>query len=767
MLKLLQGGLNGYDSMKTVIKQSQTFYREQMQAHGYGDWTFGIETDAQGEPLVHRVDGQHPFSHYDNTLGTAVVAELEQTFDLDANIYFIVLGTDALRQGDGNPAGGVGRRRTKNGGELVVPDDFSFFTVTHELGHTFGLYHDFRDNRYIMSYGEDTRGVLSACAAEFLSVHTCFNPDSPVEEGTPPTVAITSPTRYQPGTTSVPVQLQVSDSEGLHQVGLIGTSNWCRGLTRQEVAAVEFSYDGSFSALGFTNLSSRPKHHLLIVAVDAKGNVSKTSYSLAEVSPYEIATIEGPLDIITSVAFSPDGALLAYGSKADHPRDDARVMLWDMETRVNTPIANTKLGLDVTFSPDGNTLAWGAAWRRITLWDVTSRREIGRFPGAVGPVAFSRDGTLLASQGSGDILLWDVRTRKRLASLEGHTSQINAFAFSPDGTLLASGSGNNRAFEGEDDITVRLWDVASGEETATVEVPVGNGVWSVAFSPDGNTLAWGAALGGVTLWDVTSRREIAFIEKGEPPAAFSPDGAILFFNSGGDAITLWDVANEIELATLAGASPDVNSMSISPDGTVLASGSWWGGTITLWDVSEWTGPLPLPRPFALEIVSGDGQQGAPGAALAQLLVVEVRDQFGDPLPNAALTFSGHDRRRPDSAAGSPWSTPPTDGRRPGRTNPHAGSSTGAEHRGRVPRRTRVSDVFCARVWAPPWPSWRGTTTPGTFPRRRRRAWARVVLGNRRPGGGPFGGRPLSGRGQRNRSLAVRGSHVPRPGAPAE
>ena len=101
------------DSMKTVIRQAQNFYAEQMQAHGYGNWTFRIETDAQGEPMVHRVDGKHPFSHYDNTLGTAVVAELEETFDLDANIYFIVLGTDALRQGNGQPAeasGGGGRR---------------------------------------------------------------------------------------------------------------------------------------------------------------------------------------------------------------------------------------------------------------------------------------------------------------------------------------------------------------------------------------------------------------------------------------------------------------------------------------------------------------------------------------------------------------------------------------------------------------------------------------------------------------------------------
>ncbi len=70
------------DSMKTMIRQVQTFYADQMEAHGYGRKTFRFETNDRGEPMVHRVDGLHPFSRYDNTLGTAVVAELKQTFDL-------------------------------------------------------------------------------------------------------------------------------------------------------------------------------------------------------------------------------------------------------------------------------------------------------------------------------------------------------------------------------------------------------------------------------------------------------------------------------------------------------------------------------------------------------------------------------------------------------------------------------------------------------------------------------------------------------------
>ena len=138
------------DSMKVVVRRAQTFYAEQMQAHGYGARTFRIETDAQGEPLVHRVDGRHSDSRYIGRTYWTMYDELEQRFDLEQNIYLIVLdnSTDLI----GN-AGGTGGDRGKSSGSASVPGSVHFEVVAHELGHAFGLHHDFRDGSYIMSYG--------------------------------------------------------------------------------------------------------------------------------------------------------------------------------------------------------------------------------------------------------------------------------------------------------------------------------------------------------------------------------------------------------------------------------------------------------------------------------------------------------------------------------------------------------------------------------------------------------------------------------------
>ena len=135
------------DSMQTRIRRIQTFYGQQMQAHGYGNRTFQFETDDQGEPLVHRVDGPYPESEYlrfYRMIGVGnVYRDLGQAFDFRKNIYFIVVDHSASNLWDN--VAGIASQWSKEGGFALVPSDFSFATAAHELGHAFGLQHDFRD----------------------------------------------------------------------------------------------------------------------------------------------------------------------------------------------------------------------------------------------------------------------------------------------------------------------------------------------------------------------------------------------------------------------------------------------------------------------------------------------------------------------------------------------------------------------------------------------------------------------------------------------
>jgi len=298
--------------MKDEIRTAQTFYAEQMKAHGYGQKTFRFETDSQGEPRVHHVAGDHPFSFYDNTLGNAVVSELEQTFDFWANIYFIVLGTDALRLGTGVPVAGVALWRGKNGGAALVANDFSWPLVAHELGHTFGLEHDFRDGLFVMSYGKPggvipSQQRLSQCNAEYLAIHTYFNPNSPIEMGEFPTVELISPKIYPASSQRIPIRVEVSDPNGLHQIilcaaydgGGVLSVKACRGLGGKKGAVIEFDYDGVipfshdpvYSAS--TSLLNPLVHPIVINAVDMNGNLRWSDFVLFSDALQPLSKISG------------------------------------------------------------------------------------------------------------------------------------------------------------------------------------------------------------------------------------------------------------------------------------------------------------------------------------------------------------------------------------------------------------------------------------------------------------------------------------------
>ena len=368
------------NSIKTTIRQVQTFYAEQMQAHGYGNKTFRFETDAQDEPLVHRVDGRHSDSYYiDHTFDT-VYEDLDQAFDLNANIYFIVVDNsiDAIDVGGGQRAGGTGHRRGKDGGVSLLTTG-SLWAAVHELGHAFGLQHDFNDGKYIMSYGPG-QDRLSACSAGFLAVHPYFNPTIPIKEAPPPTIELISPRTYPTRSGSVPVQLGLSDSEGLHQVLLFVRTREghaaagfpevkaCRGLAGEKEPVVEFEYDGVIPSSMFTSrLSNFAMHPIYIEAVDTDGNVSDFSFSLVELSPYRLASFSGHADEVRSVSFSPDGSVLASGS------GDGTIELWEVATgqKRTTLSGHTGAVTSVSFLSDGTTIASGSLDGTIQLWDVS------------------------------------------------------------------------------------------------------------------------------------------------------------------------------------------------------------------------------------------------------------------------------------------------------------------------------------------------------------------------------------------------------------
>ena len=179
--------------------------------------------------------------------------------------------------------------------------------------------------------------------------------------------------------------------------------------------------------------------------------------------------------------------------------------------------------------------------------------------------------------GADTIRLWDAVTGAHQRTLTGHTFFVNSVAFSPDGRTLASGS---------DDNTIRLWDAVTGAHQRTLTGHRWD-VTSVAFSPDGRTLASGSSDDTIRLWDAVTgahQRTLTGHTDTVFSVAFSPDGRTLASGSSDNTIRLWDAVTGAHIRTLRGHKLDVNSVAFSPDGRTLASG---GGeddhTIRLWD----------------------------------------------------------------------------------------------------------------------------------------------------------------------------------------
>ena len=309
----------------------------------------------------------------------------------------------------------------------------------------------------------------------------------------------------------------------------------------------------------------------------ASGNTIKL-WNPSTLNP--LATLEGHTGTVRTLAFSRDGTMLATGAA------DRTMILWDVRGQRKLRRLTEQAGpvVSMAFSNDGKTVAAGIRSGEVVLWDVNTGKSVSfaeEGNNRIFSVALSPDGSLLAVTGIQKTTLWDIATRRHIATLRGHTAFVNSAVFFPDRrTLATAGNGG----------TLMFWDIPTGKRLETI--PGLGQVLSMAISPDGTTLATGSADNTIRLWDTAKRQETARL-KGHTSevrcVAFCADSTVLASADNDGAVKLWDLelARLTDSDTLRGHKQIVNGIVFSPDSRHLISTSFKDvPAVKMWDITS-------------------------------------------------------------------------------------------------------------------------------------------------------------------------------------
>ncbi|MBE9031839.1 TIR domain-containing protein [filamentous cyanobacterium LEGE 11480] len=245
-------------------------------------------------------------------------------------------------------------------------------------------------------------------------------------------------------------------------------------------------------------------------------------------------------------------------------------------------------------SPDGQLIATSGFDQQVKLWDFATGRLLHSWQAHSGWIlglAFSPDGKILATSAGpskqhpagSPVQLWDVQTRKPMRSLSGSQQaeekrSVYTINFSPDGQTIATCKADG---------TIELWNVQTGKLRQTIKAHQGK-VWSVQFGPQGKRLASSSEDKTIKLWDIQTgqlQKTLQDHQSSVRHIAFRPDGQVLASAGADNIIKLWDIASGKVIVNLTGHVDWVRRVRFSPDGRTLASASS-DRTVKLWNVPQ-------------------------------------------------------------------------------------------------------------------------------------------------------------------------------------
>jgi len=361
-----------------------------------------------------------------------------------------------------------------------------------------------------------------------------------------------------------------------------------------------------------------------------------------------------------TIAFSPDGKMVASGSMSDFTHQTLR--LWDVGTSkprgesIEEDVSASRFGGAVAaqpvvaFSPDGVLVVSSRIDGTLRVREVATGQTRGTpmaHNSLVTSVAFSPDGkTIVSGAKDGAVRLWDTTGRTLGAPLE-HTSgqgrdesvveqtlgtpkrAISGVSCSPDGMTIASLAGDG---------TLRVWDMASGQSRgAPIQLRTST-ISSMAFAPDGKTIVSGAVDGTLHLWDPASGQERGASLQAHvgsvTAVAFGADASLV--STGADkSLRVWDTDGWLGNVTPPqGHAGEVTSVAMSPDGQTIVSGGI-DGTVRRWDAAGRARDAPLAGPKGRSTLAAFSPDGRVLAALSpdgtvRLWDAQVREPRDEP-----------------------------------------------------------------------------------------------------------------------------------------